>query len=78
LGIGTALLEQALARASVPVLLTVDPANARARALYQKLGFTTRAEIAGYYRPEEDRLLLEWTPPVSDTEGNDDPCSKRY
>ncbi|MHB9023633.1 MAG: GNAT family N-acetyltransferase [Armatimonadota bacterium] len=57
-GLGTRLLETALAEASVPVLLTVDPANARALALYRKLGFTTRADVRGYYRPQEDRLLL--------------------
>lgn len=60
LGIGTALMQAALQAAAAPVLLTVNPANTRAVALYRKLGFTTRAEIAGYYRPEEDRLLLEW------------------
>ncbi len=63
LGIGTALLRAALDAADAPVLLTVDPANARALALYRTLGFTTRADIAGYYRPQEDRLLLEWCPP---------------
>lgn len=61
-GIGSALLRAALDRAEATVLLTVNPANDRALALYRKLGFTTRAEIHGYYRPEEDRLLLEWNP----------------
>ena len=60
LGMGTALLRTVLAAADAPVLLTVNPANSRALALYRKLGFTTRAEINGFYRPEEDRFLLEW------------------
>ncbi len=61
-GIGTRLLCEALTGADATVLLTVNPANTHALALYRKYGFTTRAEIAGYYRPEEDRLLLEWRP----------------
>jgi len=62
LGIGTALLQAMLAEADAPVLLTVNPANARAQALYRKLGFTVRAEVQGYYRPEEDRLVMVWKP----------------
>lgn len=64
LGIGTALMRAALDAADAPVLLTVNPTNARALALYTKLGFTPRAHITGYYRPEEDRLLLAWRPPT--------------
>ncbi|HEY3415430.1 MAG TPA: N-acetyltransferase [Armatimonadota bacterium] len=63
-GLGTRLLDTALADVSAPVLLTVDPANTRALTLYHKLGFTTRAEVRGYYRPEEDRLLLVRQPSV--------------
>ena len=62
LGIGTALLRAMLADADAPVLLTVNPANARALALYRKLGFTVRAEVKGYYREEEDRVVMVWKP----------------
>jgi len=59
-GIGTALLRAILVESGAPVLLTVDPANERALALYRKLGFTPRAEVKGYYRADEDRLVMEW------------------
>lgn len=61
-GIGTALLQAMLAKAGAPVLLTVDPVNDRALALYRKLGFTARAEVKGYYRTDEDRLVMVWLP----------------
>ncbi|MHB9108263.1 MAG: GNAT family N-acetyltransferase [Armatimonadota bacterium] len=60
LGIGTALLQAMLEEAGAPVLLTVNPANERALALYRKLGFAVRAEVQGYYRAEEDRLVMVW------------------
>lgn len=63
-GIGTALLCAMLAEAGTPVLLTVDPANERALALYRKLGFTVRAEVKGYYRADEDRLVMVWNPSI--------------
>jgi len=61
-GVGMALLRALLAEAGASVLLTVDPANDRALALYHKLGFTVRREEKGYYRPEEDRLVMVWKP----------------
>ena len=61
-GIGSALMRAGLARATMPTLLTVDPANAPAVGLYQKLGFVIRDRVAGYYRPHEDRYLMQFTP----------------
>ena len=37
--------------------LTVDPANP-AQRLYYRLGYTLQAEVADYFGPGEDRLLL--------------------
>ena len=59
-GIGTALMENALAGARVPVLLTVDPQNEPAVSLYERFGFRIRERIDGYYRPHEDRLIMEF------------------
>jgi ribosomal protein S18 acetylase RimI-like enzyme len=39
--------------------LTVDPANENAIRLYEKWGFTNCQHIPGYYREDEDRLVLE-------------------
>ncbi|MEO1997588.1 MAG: GNAT family N-acetyltransferase, partial [Planctomycetaceae bacterium] len=60
--IGSALLQDAVQRADRPVLLTVDPENGNAVQLYRKFGFTERSQIAGYYRPHEDRLVMEFQP----------------
>ena len=57
-GIGTALMHAALGRAETPVLLTVDPENEHAVALYRGFGFEVRETIAGYYRPHEDRHIM--------------------
>jgi phosphinothricin acetyltransferase len=57
-GIGTQLMQAALNLAATPVLLTVDPANHGAVNLYQKLGFSVREHIRGFYRPHEDRYLM--------------------
>ncbi len=57
-GMGSALMHRALEIADAPVLLTVDPANDSAVALYRKFGFTVRKRIDGYYRPHEDRLIM--------------------
>ena len=56
------MMQTALDGADATVLLTVNPENARALALYRKLGFVVRADVKGYYRPEEDRLVLERIP----------------
>lgn len=61
-GIGTELMQAALAQADVPVLLTVDPNNGPAVKLYQCLGFTVREHIRGFYRPHEDRYLMVYLP----------------
>jgi ribosomal protein S18 acetylase RimI-like enzyme len=61
-GIGSALLQHAVQRADRPVLLTVDPENVNAVQLYRKFGFTERSHVAGYYRPHEDRLVMEFQP----------------
>jgi ribosomal protein S18 acetylase RimI-like enzyme len=61
-GVGTSLMKTALAGTKVPVLLTVDPENSAAVALYEKFGFRPRERIDGYYRPHEDRLIMEYVP----------------
>lgn len=57
-GVGSALMRRALEIADAPVLLTVDPNNSSAVALYRKFGFTVRERIDGYYRPHEDRYIM--------------------
>ena len=57
-GIGTQLMEAALAQSEAPVLLTVDPENQRAVRLYEKFGFEISRHIPGYYRAHDDRLLM--------------------
>ena len=57
-GIGTQLMQAGLAQANTPVLLTVDPSNNAAVALYQNFGFDVRERIDGYYRPHEHRLIM--------------------
>lgn len=61
-GIGTQLMSASLQQARRPTLLTVDPQNAAAVALYRKLGFEVRETIAGFYRPHEDRCVMVFTP----------------
>ena len=57
-GIGSALMRHALSVATRPVLLTVDPDNGHAIALYRNFGFEVRERVDGYYRPHEDRLIM--------------------
>jgi len=52
-----AILEQ-LDRLAVDVFLTVDPANTAAQKLYAQWGLTERRLVRGYYRRQEDRLIL--------------------
>lgn len=60
-GIGSGLfrtLFTVLDRMGEDVFLTVDPANEAAIRLYEGWGFSERCFVAGYYRDEEDRLVL--------------------
>lgn len=60
-GIGSKLLEVLLVeidKIGVDCFLTVDPANTRAVRLYRKWGFTEEEFVEGYYRQNEDRLVL--------------------
>jgi [ribosomal protein S18]-alanine N-acetyltransferase len=61
-GVGTALMNAALEGAQAPVLLTVDPLNEAAVSLYEQFGFRIRERIDGFYRPHEDRLIMEYVP----------------
>lgn len=61
-GVGTALMNAALEKAHAPVLLTVDPLNEAAVSLYEQFGFRIRERIDGFYRPHEDRLIMEYVP----------------
>lgn len=56
-GIGTKLLNE-IDKLDTDIFLTVDPTNEAAIALYNKWGFTDQIYIKGYYREEEDRLVL--------------------
>lgn len=40
------------------VFLTVDPINERAIRIYEKMGFTEKQYVKGFYRENEDRLVL--------------------
>ena len=53
-----AILLEELDRRGVAAFLTVDPVNSAAIALYEKWGFSERVLVPGFYRPEEDRLVL--------------------
>jgi len=63
--IGTRLFEkllQDLDRLGAGSFLTVDPRNESALALYGKWGFTGRMFVKGFYRKNEDRLVLRRDP----------------
>ena len=59
-GIGSDLMRAALELAKSTVLLTVDPANSAAVQLYRNFGFQVRELVKGYYRPHEDRYVMEY------------------
>jgi ribosomal protein S18 acetylase RimI-like enzyme len=63
--IGTRLFEkllQDLDQRGVHSFLTVDPLNENALGLYTKWGFEKRGFKKGYYRKNEDRLVLKRKP----------------
>lgn len=60
-GIGSLLFEElfeTLDHRGAECFLTVDPANTRAVRLYRKWGFSRECFVSGFYRQEEDRLVL--------------------
>ncbi len=60
-GIGSNLfsaLLQEMDKKMTDAFLTVDPTNTIAIAMYNKWGFTDQIYVKGYYREEEDRLVL--------------------
>ena len=60
-GIGSALFDamfEACDELGVDCFLTVDSINEHAIRLYENWGFTDRKFVKGYYRPDEDRLVL--------------------
>jgi ribosomal protein S18 acetylase RimI-like enzyme len=57
-GLGTQLMDAGLQRATVPVLLTVNPENQAAVHVYEKLGYRVRELVQGYYRPHEHRYVM--------------------
>ncbi len=58
-GLGTLLMEAGLKRATVPVLLTVNPDNHAAVRVYEKSGYRVRERVDGYYRSHEHRYIME-------------------
>jgi len=60
-GVGNNLLSVLLDKTDeikTDVFLTVDPILTSAISLYKKYGFTVLTYKEGYYRPEEDRLIM--------------------
>ena len=61
MGVGRSLMEQAIT--TLPkeskVLLTVDPNNASACALYVSMGFVTIKEESNYFGDDEPRLVMQ-------------------
>jgi ribosomal protein S18 acetylase RimI-like enzyme len=52
------LLEDIDASVRTSCFLTVDPANHAAVQRYERIGFTERQYVAGYYRDDEDRYVM--------------------
>ena len=61
-GIGSQLMQAALAGAETEVLLTVNPDNLAAVKLYENFGFRIRERVEGFYRPHEHRYLMVYSP----------------
>lgn len=60
-GIGSQLFDALLAELDVArqdCFLTVDPANENAIKLYQRHGFAPEKLVKGFYRDEEDRIVM--------------------
>jgi ribosomal-protein-alanine N-acetyltransferase len=61
-GIGTRLfdllLEEIDASVHASCFLTVDPAKEAAVRRYERIGFTERQYVGGYYRDDEDRYVM--------------------
>ncbi len=60
-GVGSHLFEalfESLDRRGAECFLTVDPANTNAVRLYRKWGFLHERFVPGFYRQNEDRLVL--------------------
>ena len=61
-GIGTRLfdllLEEIDASVRASCFLTVDPAKEAAVQRYERIGFTERQYVGGYYRDDEDRYVM--------------------
>jgi [ribosomal protein S18]-alanine N-acetyltransferase len=60
-GIGTRLFQcllQELDALQMDAFLTVSPDNEHAVRIYERLGFTHRQFVRGYYREDEDRFVL--------------------
>jgi ribosomal protein S18 acetylase RimI-like enzyme len=52
------LLEEIDASVHAACVLTVDPAHEASVKRYERIGFTERQYVAGYYRDDEDRCAL--------------------
>ena len=61
-GIGTRLFELLLAHVDATVgaacYLTVDPSKAAEVTRYERLGFTEKRFVPGFYREDEDRFVM--------------------
>lgn len=67
-GLGSLLFEGLLSeldRREITCFLTVAPNNQAAIRLYRKWGFCQEELVHGYYRPDEDRLVLTRPPAPS-------------
>jgi ribosomal protein S18 acetylase RimI-like enzyme len=61
-GIGSRLMKAILKSALRPVILTVNPANTGAIAVYEKFDFRRKRLVKGFYREWEDRYVMVWQP----------------
>ena len=62
-GIGSRLMKLTIDKISnkkMDAFLTVDPKNTKAVKLYRNMGFEQESFIKGYYRSNEDRLVMKY------------------